>query len=114
MSKRRIEVLDPFIKKKREERGISTAVTTSQVSLGSMNPYSGLPYTQKYHELFQKELDFQYLNTRQILCAYLQNISVLYWLVKQDLGKPHRFLSGVSNIHVLLGQKEFVVLNQEG
>uniref|UniRef100_A0A6P7FBW5 Pre-mRNA-splicing factor ATP-dependent RNA helicase ddx-15-like n=1 Tax=Diabrotica virgifera virgifera TaxID=50390 RepID=A0A6P7FBW5_DIAVI len=53
MSKRRIDVMDPFIKKKREERGISTAVTTTSVSV---NPYSGLPFTQKYHELFRKRI----------------------------------------------------------
>lgn len=84
MSKRRIEVLDPFIKKKRyvppykcqtphfrplnyrEERGISTAViSTPQLANTSINPYTGLPYTNRYHELFRKRITlpvFEYRN----------------------------------------------------
>lgn len=45
----------PKYKNFREERGISTTVTTS-TNVGSKNPYTGLPYTQKYHELFRKRI----------------------------------------------------------
>ncbi|KAI4458130.1 atp-dependent rna helicase [Holotrichia oblita] len=65
MSKRRIEALDPFIKKKREERGISTAITTGTTVSTPVNPLTGLPFTPKYHELFRKRITlpvFEYKN----------------------------------------------------
>ncbi|KRT83327.1 hypothetical protein AMK59_3568, partial [Oryctes borbonicus] len=65
MSKRRIETLDPFIKKKREERGISTSVTSGTTVSAPVNPLTGLPFTPKYHELFRKRITlpvFEYKN----------------------------------------------------
>lgn len=38
----------------REERGISTATTPAVP--GTTNPFTGLPYTQRYHEFYRKRI----------------------------------------------------------
>lgn len=40
----------------REERGISTAVTTPTASSVTVNPFTGLPYTARYNELYRKRI----------------------------------------------------------
>ncbi|KAL1394254.1 hypothetical protein pipiens_003090 [Culex pipiens pipiens] len=71
MSKRRIEVMDPFIKKLREEKGMLDSGASSSKSGGSgssgsggsagsssgkMNPLNGIPYTQNYYNLYKKRI----------------------------------------------------------
>lgn len=67
MSKRRIDVLDPFIKMRREERGIvdggasssksgSSSSNTAVASSGKTNSLNGLPYTQNYFNLYKKRI----------------------------------------------------------
>ncbi|XP_065090791.1 putative pre-mRNA-splicing factor ATP-dependent RNA helicase PRP1 [Ochlerotatus camptorhynchus] len=67
MSKRRIEVMDPFIKKRREEKGMydSGASTSGNSNLlssgaaasnGKVNQLNGVPYTQNYFNLYKKRI----------------------------------------------------------
>ncbi|XP_031359332.1 pre-mRNA-splicing factor ATP-dependent RNA helicase DHX15-like isoform X2 [Photinus pyralis] len=57
MSKRRIDIIDPFIKKKREERGMSLTTTNVLPKVNSsINPLTGLPFTQRYHNLYSKRI----------------------------------------------------------
>ncbi|CAO1393714.1 unnamed protein product [Diamesa hyperborea] len=60
MSKRRIEVMDPFIKKRREEKGIpvDTGISTAATSTpgASVNPLNGSLYSQNYHNLYKKRI----------------------------------------------------------
>lgn len=62
----------------REERGISTAVTYTPPAINtSLNPYTGLPYTNKYHELYRKRITlpvFEYRNDFMRLLAENQCI----------------------------------------
>lgn len=66
MSKRRIEVVDPFIRKRREEKGILDAGASTSTSGNSsnatstgsekINPLNGIPYTQNYYNLYKKRI----------------------------------------------------------
>ncbi|CAK9824607.1 ATP-dependent RNA helicase DHX15 homolog [Anthophora retusa] len=59
MSKRRIEVVDPYVKRKAD--GSTTANSTNAPSTApknqvQLNPYTGLPYTPRYHEFYKKRI----------------------------------------------------------
>ncbi|RVE41464.1 hypothetical protein evm_013888 [Chilo suppressalis] len=74
MSKRRIEVMDPFIKKKREEKAaaaaksggsgessdsvatLGTSMPPTTTSTPGVNTFTGLPHSQRYHELLRRRL----------------------------------------------------------
>lgn len=65
MSKRRIEVMDPFIRKRREEKGIynsgastsgSNKLSGTVASNGKINPLNNVPYTQNYFNLYKKRI----------------------------------------------------------
>lgn len=64
MSKRRIEVIDPFIKKRREEKGIPIEGASSsfqkkldgQLDSGSINPLTRQPYSTNYQNLYKKRI----------------------------------------------------------
>ncbi|XP_055627769.1 putative pre-mRNA-splicing factor ATP-dependent RNA helicase PRP1 [Toxorhynchites rutilus septentrionalis] len=68
MSKRRIEVMDPFIKKRREEKGLldagastsknasNASTATAAASSGKTNPLNGFPYTPNYYNLYKKRI----------------------------------------------------------
>ncbi|XP_055537685.1 putative pre-mRNA-splicing factor ATP-dependent RNA helicase PRP1 [Wyeomyia smithii] len=67
MSKRRIEVMDPFIKKRREEKGTLDAGASSSksgannllatsLSSGKINPLNGQMFSQNYFNLYKKRI----------------------------------------------------------
>ncbi|KAL7036093.1 hypothetical protein ACKWTF_008688 [Chironomus riparius] len=58
MSKRRIEVMDPFIKKRREEKGIPLNLpnTAPTAAAGSVNPLNGALYSANYQALLKKRV----------------------------------------------------------
>ncbi|KAK6639603.1 Pre-mRNA-splicing factor ATP-dependent RNA helicase dhx15 [Polyplax serrata] len=74
MSKRRIEVVDPYVKRKRAEDGETTSSTSgtsavkipaaSQAGL-SINPYTKLPHTPRYHELYRKRITLPVFEYRE-------------------------------------------------
>ncbi|XP_017792912.1 PREDICTED: putative pre-mRNA-splicing factor ATP-dependent RNA helicase PRP1 isoform X2 [Habropoda laboriosa] len=59
MSKRRIEVMDPYIKRKADGPTTSNSTTvpsTVPKNQVQLNPYNGLPYTPRYHEFYKKRI----------------------------------------------------------
>ncbi|XP_070500326.1 putative pre-mRNA-splicing factor ATP-dependent RNA helicase PRP1 [Chironomus tepperi] len=58
MSKRRIEVMDPFIKKRREEKGIPVNLpnTGQTATAGTVNPLNGALYSANYQTLLKKRV----------------------------------------------------------
>ncbi|KAI5705833.1 hypothetical protein M8J75_002206 [Diaphorina citri] len=80
MSKRRLDVIDPYItKKNREERlaTVNASVSTSIASNLQVNPFTGYPYTPRYHELHRKRITlpvFEYRTEFMTLLAQNQCI----------------------------------------
>ncbi|XP_032676146.1 putative pre-mRNA-splicing factor ATP-dependent RNA helicase PRP1 isoform X1 [Odontomachus brunneus] len=61
MSKRRIEVVDPYVKRRADGSTTSnnsptTTASTATKSQVQFNPYTMLPYTPRYYELYKKRI----------------------------------------------------------
>ncbi|XP_050308776.1 ATP-dependent RNA helicase DHX15 homolog isoform X3 [Anthonomus grandis grandis] len=90
MSKRRIEVGEPALKKKSSNVRDEKPVPVTQYSLGgtvSGNPYTGLPYTQRYHELYRKRIGLPVFEYRNDFMRLLSENSCIVLVGETGSGK---------------------------
>ncbi|KAG8033861.1 hypothetical protein G9C98_008342 [Cotesia typhae] len=108
MSKRRIEVLDPFIKKKREEAkldmaGSSASSSTGGTAVGSstgankslcppsgpgqINPYTKLPFTPRYYEFYKKRITLPVFEYRADFMRLLNDYQCIVLVGETGSGK---------------------------
>ncbi|KAL4711378.1 hypothetical protein ACJJTC_019219 [Scirpophaga incertulas] len=109
MSKRRIEVMDPFIKKKREEKaaaaaksatsgessgevaaapsGISVPPGITTTSTPGINSYTGQPHSQRYHELLRRRLGLPVWEYKSDFMRYLSTHQCVVLVGETGSGK---------------------------
>uniref|UniRef100_A0A8D9B4M7 RNA helicase n=1 Tax=Cacopsylla melanoneura TaxID=428564 RepID=A0A8D9B4M7_9HEMI len=90
MSKRRLDVIDPYVtKKNRDERvsSVNASVASSVASNLQVNPFTGFPFTPRYHELHRKRITLPVFEYRTEFMSLLANNQCIVLVGETGSGK---------------------------
>ncbi|KAF7407921.1 hypothetical protein HZH66_002458 [Vespula vulgaris] len=89
MSKRRIDVVDPYIKRRTigsTSNNVPAAPTDTKNQV-QINPYNGLPYTPRYHEFYKKRITLPVFEYRVDFMRLLANHQCIVLVGETGSGK---------------------------
>ncbi|XP_025418532.1 pre-mRNA-splicing factor ATP-dependent RNA helicase DHX15 isoform X3 [Sipha flava] len=86
MSKRRLDIIDPYITKNKKAEGAVYMKPTSSAQLQT-NPYTNLPYTPKYFELLKKRIQLPVFEYKEEFMSLLKNNQCIVLVGETGSGK---------------------------
>ncbi|XP_060834128.1 ATP-dependent RNA helicase DHX15 homolog isoform X2 [Rhopalosiphum padi] len=86
MSKRRLDIIDPYITKNKKAEGQVYMKPTSSTQLQT-NPYTNLPFTPKYFELHKKRIQLPVFEYKEEFMSLLKNNQCIVLVGETGSGK---------------------------